>query len=165
VRNKGARGASEGQLYMAALQKTEIALYYVARTTGDPRALASGMRGALRETDSRLPVTLLTSGRDLVATFTATDRFNVLLFTVLGGVALVLAAIGLYGVLAFVVSQRTREIGIRLALGGRPGHVVRRVIGEGVGLTLVGLAVGLGAAYLVTRSMGICSSIRSPQIR
>jgi putative ABC transport system permease protein len=153
VRNDGPRGASEGQLYMAALQKSEVELFYLARTSGDPRTLTSGMRTALRRVDAKLPMTLLTTGRELVARFTARDRFSVLVFSIFGLIAVALAAIGLYGVLGFLVTQRTREIGIRLALGGRPGDVVRSIIGEGLTLTVAGLALGLGGAILLARSM------------
>lgn len=153
VRNKGARGESEGQLYMAALQKTEVSLFYLAQTEGSPRTLLGGVRTELKRLDSSLPVTLLTTGRDLVRAFTAADRFNVLLFSIFGMVALALAAIGLYGVLAFLVTQRRREIGIRMALGGGSGSVVRGVIIEGLALTIAGLAFGLGAAFLLASTM------------
>ena len=153
VRNKGARTAGEGQLYLPALQKTEYSLFYLARTSADPRALMPAVRSAVRGEDARLPIASLATMPDLVAKLTARERFNVLLFTIFGVVALVLAAIGLYGVLAFLVLQRTREIGIRMALGGRSADVLRGVIGEGLTLTLVGLAAGLGGASLLARSM------------
>ena len=85
--------------------------------------------------------------------FTARDRFNVLLFSAFGAIALLLAAVGVYGVLASLVAQRTREIGIRLALGGRPAAVVRRLVGEGTAVAAVGLFVGLGAAALLGRTL------------
>ena len=153
VRNKGARGDSEGQLYMAALQKTEVSLFYLTRTSGSARTLLTGMRSELKSLDASLPITLLTTGRDLVHAFTAADRFNVLLFSVFGMVALALAAIGLYGVLAFLVTQRRREIGIRMALGGGSSSIVRSVITEGLALTIAGLTIGLGAAFLLASTM------------
>ncbi len=153
VRNKGAHAEGEGQVYMAALQKTEYSLFYVARTAGRPRGLMAGVRAAVRDLDARLPIASLTTMPDLEAGFTARERFNVLLFTIFGMVALALAAIGLYGVLAFLVTQRTREIGIRMALGGRSGDIVRGVIAEGMALTVAGLAFGLGGAFLLARSM------------
>jgi putative ABC transport system permease protein len=153
VRNKGARTAGEGQLYLPALQKTEYSLFYLARTSANPHGLMPAIRSAVRAQDARLPMASLTTMPDLVAKFTARERFTVLLFTIFGVVALVLAAIGLYGVLAFLVTQRTREIGIRMALGGRSADIVRGVIGEGLTLTLVGLAAGLGGAFLLARSM------------
>jgi ABC-type antimicrobial peptide transport system permease subunit len=109
------------------------------------------MRTAVRELDPTLPIASLAPMDHVIARFTARDRFNVALFSIFGGVALALAAVGLYGVLASLVSQRTREIGIRLALGGRPGDVVRSVLGEGVLLAAIGLALGLAAAAALSR--------------
>jgi putative ABC transport system permease protein len=149
----GARQAGEPQLYLPALQDAQSLLYYVVRSPADAGALLPAIRAAVREQDPRLPIARLTTGKDLVQRSTARDRFNVLLFTVFGGVALVLAAVGIYGVLASLVAQRTREIGIRIALGGRPGHVVRRLATEGVLLAVTGLAVGLVAAAFLSQTM------------
>jgi putative ABC transport system permease protein len=151
VRNKGARVAGEGQLYLAALQKQEFSLFFVARTEGDASALLPSMRAAVREQDARLPVAALSTMDEVLAKFTARERFNTLLFTIFGLVALGIASIGLYGVLAFLVTQRTREIGIRLALGGHPSDLVRMVMFEGLALTVAGLAAGLAGAFLLSR--------------
>ena len=153
VRNKGARESGESQLYLAALQKQEFSLFFLARTDGQPSALLPAIRSAVREQDARLPVASLGTMAEVVAKFTARERFNMLLFTIFGGVALAIASIGLYGVLAFLVTQRTREIGIRLALGGRPAELVRSVMFEGLALTMVGLVLGLGGAFLLGRWM------------
>jgi len=83
---------------------------------------------------------------DLVARVMARERFSTVLFMIFGAIALALSAIGLYGVMAFLVAQRTREIGIRLALGGQPAHVLRRVLAEGLVMTLTGVAIGLAIA-------------------
>jgi putative ABC transport system permease protein len=149
VRNKGPRAEGEAQLYLAALQKPELSLFFVSRATSDPRTLMPLIRPAVREQDAKLPVAMLSTGSDLVAKFSARDRFNVLLFTIFGAVALALAAIGLYGVLAFLVTQRTHEIGIRLALGGQPWSVMRGIIGEGLALTAAGLVLGLSGGVLL----------------
>ena len=100
-----------------------------------------------------MPIGKLSTGDEMTRTFAARDRFNVLLFSVFGLVALVLAAGGIYGVLASLVAQRTREIGIRLALGGKPGGVIRRLIGEGLVLGGIGLAVGLVVAAIAAHSI------------
>jgi len=149
----GARARGEGQLYLSALQDSETNLFYLVRTAGDPRRLLGALRSAVRDADARLPVATLTTGEDLTRKFTARDRFNVLLFAVFGGVALVLAAVGMYGVLSSLVAQRRREIGIRLALGGRSGLVIRRLIAEGLSLAVIGLAFGLAVAMLLSRSV------------
>lgn len=153
VRNKGARETGEGQLYLAALQKQEFSLFFVARTEGDPSALLPSIRSAVRKQDAKLPIASLTTMDEVLSEFTARDRFNVLLFTIFGCVALAIASVGLYGVLAFLVTQRTREIGIRLALGGKPIGIVRSVVFEGLALTAVGLVAGLGGAILLSRWM------------
>lgn len=153
VRNKGAREAGEGQIYLAALQKQEFSLFFVTKSSTSASQVLPLMRTAIREQDPRLPIAALTTMEDVVATFTARDRFNMLLFTIFGGVALLIASIGLYGVLAFLVAQRTREIGIRLALGGKPREIVRSVLFEGLALTGIGLLAGLGGAYLLSRAM------------
>jgi putative ABC transport system permease protein len=149
----GARERGESQLYLCALQNRQTNLFYVARTSGDARAVLAAIRGAVRAEDARLPIAKLTTGAELTRKFGARDRFNVLLFTIFGGVALVLAAVGLYGVLASLVSQRTREIGIRLALGGKPAGIIRRFVAEGVALSGVGLAAGLFTAAALSQTM------------
>jgi putative ABC transport system permease protein len=153
VRNKGAREPGESQLYLAALQKQEFSLFFVSRTAGQASALLPSIRSAVREQDSKLPIASLSTMDEVLAKFTARDRFNTLLFTIFGGVALAIASVGLYGVLAFLVTQRTREIGIRLALGGKPTDIVRSVVFEGLALTTAGLVAGLGAAFLLSRWM------------
>jgi putative ABC transport system permease protein len=148
----GAREKGEAQLYLPSLQNAQLSLYYVANTRGDAGALLPAIRAAVREQDPRLPAKL-TTGDDLTRRFLARDRFTVLLFTVFGLVALVLAGVGMYGVLASLVAQRTREIGIRLALGGQPAGVIRRLVGEGLGLAAVGLVLGLGGAALLSQTI------------
>jgi putative ABC transport system permease protein len=148
----GAREQGEAQLYLPALQDAQRSLYFLARSSGDPGALLTAIRAAVREQDPRLPIARLTTGDELTRKFLARDRFTVLLFTVFGLVALVLAGIGMYGVLASLVAQRTREIGIRLALGGHPAGVVRRLVGEGLGLAITGLVIGLAGAALLAQT-------------
>ncbi len=153
VRNKGARESGEGQIYLSALQKQEFSLYFLASTSSDASLVLPSVREAVRDQDPRLPIAALTTMQEVVAQFTARDRFNMLLFAIFGGVALTIASIGLYGVLAFLVAQRTREIGIRLALGGKPSDLVRAVLSEGLVLTMTGLVAGLGGAFLLGRVM------------
>jgi predicted permease len=151
VRNRGARAAGEPQFYFSALQKPEYGMTFVVRANVDPASLAPAIRTAVRELDPALPIASLVPMDAVVARFTARERFNVVLFTVFGLVALALAGVGLYGVLASLVSQRTREIGIRLALGGRPAHLVRRVMSEGLVLAAIGLTLGIAAAAALSR--------------
>jgi putative ABC transport system permease protein len=151
VRNEGPKAAGEPQIYQPVAQRMEAILYFAVRTTGDPATLAGPARAAVTALDAGLPVGKLGTLPDLVAARFARERFTLLLFLIFGGVALTLAGVGLYGVMAFLVSQRRREIGVRLALGGQPGHVLRRVLAEGVTMAAGGLALGLACAIPLSR--------------
>jgi predicted permease len=153
VRNRGPRENGEGQVYFAALQKQEFSLFFVTKTATTSSSVMPAIRSAVREANPRLPIAQLTTMEGLVRTVTSRERFNAGLFLAFGLVALAIAATGLYGVLAFVVAQRTRDIGVRLALGGTPSSLVRGVVTESVLLSAVGLAVGLGTASLLSQAM------------
>jgi predicted permease len=123
----------------------------LARTAGDPAAAASSARAAIREIDSALAVFGVEPLDDTMARSTSERRFTMLVVSLFAAMALVLAAIGVHGVLSYSVAQRTREIGIRMALGARPARVLRLVAGEGIVLAIVGVALGLGGAWALTR--------------
>jgi putative ABC transport system permease protein len=160
VRNGGPRNDGEGQFYLPALQKPEYTLYFVVRATGSAAPLPAAIRQTVRALDPQLPIARLSATPALVGRLLARERFNMLLLAIFGGVALAIAAVGLYGLLAFLVTQRTREIGIRLALGGRPGRVLRGVLGEGLMLAGVGLTAGSAAALLAAPALeGLLYSI------
>jgi ABC-type antimicrobial peptide transport system permease subunit len=126
----------------------------VARTAGDPWQLLPSVRSAVRALDATLPVfdekTL--AAHSVGALFL--DRMVVIFLSAFGLLALTLAAIGLYGVMAYSVASRTREIGIRMALGAQAGDVLKHVLKQGLVLTLIGIAIGLAAAFALTRLMG-----------
>lgn len=115
--------------------------------------LADLLRREVTELDPELPVGRVRLMRDVVGTSVARPRMTAALMTVFAGLATLLAAIGLYGVLAYTVSQRVREIGVRLALGAEPGQVLRMVVGQGMGLIVAGLAAGVSVAVLASRSV------------
>jgi putative ABC transport system permease protein len=123
------------------------------RTSGDPAALAGSLRGAVREQDSALAVFAVEPLTETVSRSVSERRFTMLVLGLLAAVALLLAAIGIHGVLSYAVEQRRREIGIRMALGAQPSRVLRQVVGEGVGLAAAGAAIGLAGAWLLTRAM------------
>jgi putative ABC transport system permease protein len=123
----------------------------VVRTTGEPAALIEGVRSAVRDVSSDAPVFRAKTMMNVMANSTAQQRFNMILMTVFAAVALVMAAIGLYGVISYSVTQRTHEIGIRMALGASSGDVVKLVVGQGMLLAAAGVAAGLGAALALTR--------------
>jgi putative ABC transport system permease protein len=103
--------------------------------------------------DKNLPLANLSTLEQLLDKTIAQRRFNLLLLGIFAGVALVLAAVGIYGVMSYAVTQRTHEIGVRMALGAQTSNVLRMVVGQGIRLALVGIAIGLGAALGLTRLM------------
>lgn len=123
----------------------------VARTTGDPDRLIPLVREQVKALDPRLPVSDVRTMEDVAATALAEPRFTTLLLGAFALLALGLAALGLYGVLSFVAARRTREMGVRVALGARPAAVYRLIVGDGLSMTALGLAIGLVGSLWATR--------------
>ena len=123
----------------------------LVRTSGDPGALAGAVRGAIRDVDPALAVFGVEPLDVTVSRSVSQRRFMMLLVGLFAAVALVLAAVGVHGVLSYTVAQRTREIGIRMALGARPGRVVGLIVGQGLWLALIGVAIGFAGAVALTR--------------
>jgi ABC-type antimicrobial peptide transport system permease subunit len=123
------------------------------RTSGDPLSIAPAARRVLREVAPDAPVYDVRTLSSRVADASAYARFSAMLLAIFAAMALVLAAIGVYGVISFAAGQRTKEIGLRVALGASPGSVVRLVVRQGLGIALAGLAVGLAGALAATRLM------------
>ena len=128
-----------------------VSISWAVRTQGEPYTLSAVIQEELRQATG-LPVTKVRTMADVVETSSARQRFNMLLMTVFGGMALLLAAIGIYGLMAYTVEQRTQEIGIRLALGAKAAHVRNMVMRQGMALALAGRChrhrrgVGAGAS-------------------
>lgn len=126
---------------------------WTVKTAGDPAAVATAARDAIWTVDPALPVTRVQTMQRLRSAATARERFNLMLVGLFAVLALVLTAVGLYGVTAYAVAQRTRELGIRLALGAQPRDVLRIVLGQGARLVAAGLAIGMVASLALTRLM------------
>jgi putative ABC transport system permease protein len=141
-------------LYRPVSQATNLSFALVVRTTGDPRALSDDLSRVVRAADADLPTFAVRTMDDVQAAATASRRFSMQLLGAFAVLALGLAAIGIYGVMAYLVSHRTREIGIRMALGARPSAVLRMVVSHALGLAAGGVAVGLLAALMLARLLG-----------
>ncbi len=128
-------------------------LTLVVRTDADPLATAATIQAAVRAIDPSLPAAQIRTMTTIVSESASPQRFNTLLLGGFAAVALVLAALGISGVLATAVSRRTQEIGLRMALGARRTDLRRMVIGQGMTLVVVGMAIGVPAAFVVTRFM------------
>jgi len=142
-------------LYTPWLQEGDMigTMHFALRTTGEPTALADTVRQVVRELDSNLPVTEITTQLARSQATLGQERLSARLLSFFSGLALVLAGIGLAGVLAWSVSQRTNEIGIRMALGAQVADVLRLVVWQGMKLVLLGLAVGAAGGYVLQRML------------
>ena len=133
-------------VYEPAAQVPFNAMYFGIRAAGDPAALIAGVRAAMRELDAELPLDGVGTVDALVATSLSQRRFAMLLMAIFAGLALVLAMVGIYGVISYSVTQATQEIGIRMALGARRGDVLEMVFGYAGVLMAAGLVIGASAA-------------------
>jgi putative ABC transport system permease protein len=125
----------------------------VLRTEGDPTAVMSSVRRAVEEIDSREAVYNVQTMEEVVSNSFAARRLSMILLSVFAALALVLACVGIYGVISYLVGQRTHEIGVRMAMGAQRSDVLRLVIGHGARMAFVGVAIGIGAALGLTRLM------------
>ncbi|HSB61412.1 MAG TPA: ADOP family duplicated permease, partial [Vicinamibacteria bacterium] len=140
-------------LYLPHLQSPRPRMWVLIRTSGDPLGIAAAARAQVRSLDRDLPVFEERTMAEVIRQSVAFVRISAALMVVLGAVALLLAALGVYGVVAHHAGQRTHEIGIRVAVGARQGEIVRLVVGQALGLTATGLAVGLPLAGALGRLM------------
>ncbi len=139
------------QLYMPVTQKPELQSTILVRTEGDPLALPPVVKHAVQSVNSDLPVFDARTMDSLLADKLATQRLSVILVSLFSVLALILAAVGLYGVLAYSIAQRTREIGIRIALGAQSGNILGLVATQGLRIVGVGLSIGIVGALTLTR--------------
>ena len=153
VRERGLDSNVTASVYGNAVQRPiHAGLSVVLRARSDASALVPAMRQITRDLNADLPMNFRTL-EEIFSSSLDSRRFSLVIFAVFGAVALLLAVMGIYGVISYSVTQRTQEIGIRLALGASSGDVLRLVVGRGMILALIGIVIGLGAAVALTRLM------------
>src|SRR5215510_8688293 len=153
VKHLNLQGSAQPEIYFAQAQMPMSTMTVVARATSDPRGLVNAARDVVHSLDKNAPVYGVRTLEEILGRSVATPRFNTLLLGLFAAVALILTAVGIYGVISCSVSQSTHEIGIRVALGAQASDVIKLIVGHGMLLTLVGVVIGLVGAYGLTRLM------------
>jgi putative ABC transport system permease protein len=153
AKNEGLATAVQGEVYLPYPQFTSPLLYLSVRTALDPHRLAAALRAQIGAADPDQPLTEIETMEERIDLVSASPRFTMLLIGIFSGTAFVLAVVGIYGVIAYSVAQRTQELGIRIALGADRRDILRLVIVNGLGLAAIGIVIGLGGAIALTRLM------------
>jgi putative ABC transport system permease protein len=154
VKNGGLDKPTGTELFIPAAQAVGFGIrngYAVLRTKGDPEKMAGAARGVIRDVDPSLPIAAMRTMDEVLSTAQARPRFLTLLLTTFASIALVLAAVGIYGVISYSVAQRTSEFGIRIAMGATSRDVLGMVLGQGLMLGAIGVFIGAAGAFALTR--------------
>jgi putative ABC transport system permease protein len=150
IRHEGLTQDAEAEFYVPYLQQPHNSLQLAVRTVADPDSLVSAVRAQVADVDPDQPLYHVATLQQVLSESLAPRRFNTLLLGIFAGIALALATVGIYGVMAFSVTQRTHEIGIRMALGAERGSVLRLIVRQGLRLTLIGVVLGIAGAWALT---------------
>jgi putative ABC transport system permease protein len=153
VRQMGLDTPAEPTVYWPHPELVLSELTILVRTTNDPLSLLSAVRNELQQLDPAQPMAGVATMDELLSGSLSRSRFTMLVLAVFAALALILASVGIYGVIAYSVTQRTQEFGVRMALGASRRDVLRLVLGQGTRLTLLGIGLGIVAALIVTRLM------------
>jgi putative ABC transport system permease protein len=151
VLHDGLDSPAKPTIYLPFLQSTQTFMVTVVRTDIHPVGLASSVREAIAAVDKDQPVMLTRTMSDIFSDSVAQRRFNTALIVAFGALALLLTMVGVYGLMAYIVTQRMHEMGVRIALGADRADVMKLVLGRGVRLTVIGIAFGLAMALVLTR--------------
>jgi len=154
VRARGLDAAPVGEMYRPYAQDPMASMALVVRTTGEPTAAAAGVRAIVQRADENVALSDVRPVTDVVAASVARPRATATLLVVFAALALALGVVGVHGVVAYAVTQRTREFGVRLAVGARAGDLVRLVLGDAAALVGIGLALGLAGAVAGGHALG-----------
>jgi predicted permease len=151
----GGLDANAVPVVYASIRQHDFSMHpaFVVRSNGDPNALISSIRSELAQLDKGLPIADVSTMEQIMSESVAQPRLQAVLLGLFGALAIALAVVGIYGVMSYAVSERTSEIGIRMALGATPGNILKMVGTQGLMFTIIGLAVGLGLALSLTRLM------------
>jgi putative ABC transport system permease protein len=141
------------QMYALHTQSPRRSLNLVLRTSGDPMSLASAIRSRVTEMDREMPLSNMRTMEQILSESILRPRFNMLLITIFAAVAMTLASVGVYSVISYSVSQRTHEIGVRIALGAHPRDIFKMVVAQGLKLAVTGVGIGIVSAFALTRVM------------
>jgi putative ABC transport system permease protein len=151
TKHEGLAAEPRIQYYLPYRQEVRPALTVVARTSGDPARYVNALRSVVRSVDTGQPISQVRTMDELLEQSVGQRKLSMLLLTLFSGIALLLASVGIYGVMSYSVAQRAREIGVRIALGAERSDVLRMVLRQGMRLALAGVAIGLIAALVLTR--------------
>jgi putative ABC transport system permease protein len=154
AKQRGLAAEIEPQVFVPAEKWCPPELAFMLRTKGDPESLLPSARAVVSSLDKNLPLFSIETANDILQGEIASQRFNAALLTAFAVFAVLLAAIGIYGVLAYAVHQRIREVGIRIALGATPPNVLSLILSHGLALAGLGLAAGIAGSFALTRLMG-----------
>ena len=139
-------------LFLPTLQFPTSPVNLVVRTHGDPKQLSNAIQAQVHLIDHDLPISDVKTMDEYVSSSVSASRFNTILLAAFAALALLMACVGIFGVVSYSVAQRTREIGVRRALGANAGSVMRLVLAQGMTLSVIGVAIGLAGAFGVTRA-------------